>query len=61
MGMSKYKAEVEHTELHRYRLINGEDDYFVRKKAQALKALWDERWAKRVEREKKLSEKKSNG
>jgi restriction system protein len=61
MGMAKYKAEVEHTELHRHRLISGEDDYFVRKKAQALKALWDEQWAKRVEREKKLSEKKTPG
>jgi restriction system protein len=61
MGMAKYKVEVEHPELRRYRLISGEDDYFVRKKAQALKALWDGQWAKRVEREKKLSEKKSNG
>ena len=61
MGMAKHKAEVEHPELHRYRLIIGEDDYFVRKKAQALKALWDEQWAKRVEQEKKLSEKKSKG
>ncbi len=60
MGMAKYNVEVEHPELHRYRLISGEDDYFVRKKARALKALWDGQWAKRVERDKKLSEKKTD-
>jgi hypothetical protein len=59
--MARHQIEVKHEKLHQYRLISGEDDYFVRKKAQALKALWDEQWAKRVEREKRLSEKATNG
>ncbi len=43
-----YEIEVRHPGLHKYRHIRGSDRYVVEQKAAALKAQWNDEWARRA-------------
>ena len=51
-----YQSEVSHKGLNKYRIVKAETSRELEQKVNALKKQWDEEWAKKVEREKKLQE-----
>ncbi|HUI29008.1 MAG TPA: restriction endonuclease [Candidatus Acidoferrales bacterium] len=54
-----WEVELKHDGLNKYRLIKGTDKYVVEQKAAAQKAVWDEMWRKKVEREGRVLNKRS--
>lgn len=52
-----WEIEVWHDGLNKYRVIRGKDKYVVEQKANAQRAVWDEMWERRLEKEQRLSEK----
>jgi restriction system protein len=52
-----YQREVRHTGLNKYRLIRGSNKYVVEQQAAAQLAIWNEMWAKKIEKENKIREK----
>lgn len=45
---TKFRAEVKHDGLHKYRVIQGYDEYEVEQRATAQCAIWDEMWQKKL-------------
>lgn len=50
LGEAMWEIEVRHSGLNRYRMIRGSDRWVVNQKAEALRAQWDEIWARQEER-----------
>jgi restriction system protein len=44
-----YQIEVRHNGLSKYRVVRGASRYEVTQRAEALKAQWDDEWARRLE------------
>lgn len=51
-----WQIELRHDGLNKYRVIRGNDQSIVHRKAQAQQAIWDEMWQKRVERDTRQQE-----
>lgn len=49
-----YQEEVTHKGLNKYRVVKAATQYELNQKVNALKAQWDEQWAKIVAREAKI-------
>lgn len=49
-----YQAEVFHKGLNKYRIVKADTQYELNQKTAALRAQWDEQWAKKIGRESKL-------
>jgi restriction system protein len=49
-----YQIEVRHPGLNKYRLIRGNEKYVVEQQAASQLAIWNETWAKKVEKEQKI-------
>ena len=49
-----YQAEITHSGLNKYRIVKAASDYELDQKTRAIKALWDEQWSKKTEREAKI-------
>ncbi len=54
MARFQYEIEIRHPGLNKYRHIRGSNKYIVDQQAAAQKAIWDEQWAKKVEKEQKI-------
>lgn len=48
-----YQAEVSHKGLNKYRVVKAATPYELEQKTRALKAQWDDQWARIVEREQR--------
>ncbi len=48
-----YQKEVSHKGLNKYRVVKAATPYELEQKTRALKAQWDDQWARIVEREKR--------
>lgn len=53
-GHLRYQTEVFHDELNKYQLITGDAPSIVEQKAHYTIAQWDEMWARRSERDKRV-------
>ena len=49
-----YREEVEHVGLGKYKVIKAQTSYELEQKVKAQKAQWNEQWAKKVERERRI-------
>lgn len=54
-----YKAEVSHSGLNKYRIIKAPNKYELQMKVNALKAQWDEQWARKLEQQSKEAERQA--
>ena len=54
MSSVSYSIDISHEGLHAYRRITGRDKYVVEAKAAAQRAVWDEKWAKLQQRDKRF-------
>jgi restriction system protein len=57
-GLVSYEIELSHDELHKHRLIKGNDPEFVQRKADVQLEEWKEQWAKKRELQARSSEAK---
>jgi len=46
-GAVSYEIELSHKELHKHRIIKGNDALFVQRKAEVQLAEWEEQWARK--------------
>jgi len=54
-----WQIEISHPGLNKYRLIKGTDKYVVEQKAAAQKAMWDEMWQRKVEKNQRVLNKQT--
>ncbi len=59
-GRTKWRAELKHEGLNKYKIITGYDKNEVEQKAEALSAQWEEMWQKKQEKERIKTEKEEN-
>jgi len=54
-GLKRYKLEIRHDGLHKYRDIRGDDASIVQQKARTEMAKWDKMWEQREAKEQKAA------
>jgi len=54
--LPRYEVEVAHSELGKYQVIKGDDQYVVEQKARATMAQWDRTWERKLAAEQKRAE-----
>ena len=54
-----WEIELRHDGLNKYRHIRGNDKYVVEQKAAAQRAIWNEMWQRKLEKEQKIEDKQT--
>jgi restriction system protein len=54
-GLRRYHVEVKHQGLHKYQVVRGDNEHVVRQKARALMSQWDQMWAQRQAKERRVA------
>ena len=57
--MVMWEITVRHDGLNKYRHIRGNDKYVVEQKAAAQRAIWNEMWQRKLEKEQKINDKQT--